>query len=1001
MGNRKLWHGLTAVFSFLLAIVIVGTVYCVQWEGVVSATLGVDNVEVVTPEGDDANTEYFKTEFGDGKFTRENQALLVQAGVEQSYNEVAEGSALLKNNGALPLADNERNITVFGNNATDMVYLSSGGGEGNKLVADNMAIFKDVMDDAGFHINPVLWDAYLNSGVHRNYSSADPTLDSVGEAPVSLYTDDVVKSFDDYNDAAIIVIARERGEGVDAPMHDYEGISNLAMHKDEMDMIRLVTSCGKFDKIIVLVNSTMQVELGWVDELDIDACLWIGTLGQWGALAIPDLLTGKVNPSGGLVDAWAANSLSAPACVNSGTETPQFTNLSEIGQLIPDQEQYYAYMSVQTEGIYIGYKYYETRYEDAILKQGQATDPVGAVSGSDAWNYAKEMCYPFGTGLSYTTFTQTLGEVTDNGDGTMSVPVTVKNTGSVAGKKAVLLYAQTPYGQYERDNKVEKSAIQLVQFDKTAMLYPASEADETHPNEQTLTLTVDKYLLASYDYTTAKTYILSEGDYYLALGENVHGALNNILAAKDAEGMYDEDGNPAEGDETLVYSWHEEFDKDTYATSSITGNTVTNRFDDCDLNYFFDEPVAVYLSRSDWKGTYPTHQTTVAATSEMIRIMKGDLYEKPADSPSMRDFTTGDISKGITLIKLRGKSFDDPLWDEYLSQYTVDELAAYIAEGYGTKPVAKFGVPRAVMLDGPLGVVTTLPFDQVKCTTWPGEPNLAATFNRDIIRRRGELMGEHCMWTKTQSINGPGCNLHRTPFNGRSSIYFSEDANLTYLVSQYEAYGYRSKGASAGAKHFVLNDQEFHRTGVAQFFTEQGLRETSLRAFENVLTGDHSYACMMSFNRIGCYSQNSCKATKDVARDEWGFVGFFQTDASQPYSKDNCTMLWSGTDLFTADAMGASTKAVIKQITENDDGTLYLCLKNAVKHAQYNVVNSNVMNGISINSQIVVHTPWWLAAEIAACVVFGIAALGSLVMAILIDTGKWDALKNKHRREKA
>ncbi|MDE6277146.1 MAG: hypothetical protein K2M06_03470, partial [Muribaculaceae bacterium] len=478
----------------------------------------------------------------------------------------------------------------------------------------------------------------------------------------------------------------------------------------------------------------------------------------------------------------------------------------------------------------------------------------------------------------------------------------------------------------------------------------------------------------------------------------LHDALNKILPKKGASGMYDESGKSVTGDATKAYKWTEEFDDKTYSTSRVNEDVeITKRFDDCDLNYFYDEDVVTYVSRSDWGATFPTSQTTVAATAEMIQILKGDLYEMPEDAPSMKklsqELSVG-VMKGILLIQLRGKDFDDPLWDEYLSQYTVEELASYIAEGYGTKPVAKYGVPRAVMLDGPLGVVTTLPFNKEKCTTWPGEPILAATYNKEIIRRRGEMMGEHCLWTKTMSINGPGCNLHRTPFNGRSSIYFSEDANLTFLVSEYEALGYRSKGASAGAKHFVLNDQEFHRIGVSQFFTEQGLRETSLRAFENILTEDNSYACMMSFNRIGCYSQNSCSATKDVTREEWGFKGFLQTDASLQYSKDVVTVLWSGTDLFTADAPGYSTKGVLEQINKNDDGYLYLCLREAVKHAQYNVVNSNVMNGISPDSTIIVHTPWWESAEIAACVITGTFAAASLTMLVLVEFGIIKKRKN-------
>ncbi len=990
MLNSKLWKGLTSVLAFLLILFIFGTTICCSWEGIVNERLGVtDLTEIVDPNSGTDAVWHYKSEFGDGTINEANQKLLEAASKEHNYNEVAEGAALMKNeNNALPLDPKKLNVTVFGNNCVNFLLLNQGG-EGNKLVDGNKADFKEVMDKAGFKINPVLWNAYKDGGLKRVYGSTVKSDDTIGEQPISFYTDEIKASFNDYSDAAIIVITREGNEGNDLEMVDYAGISNLALHQEERDMIELVTSCGKFDKVIAIINSTNQVELDWVEEYGIDAVLWVGHPGQWGASAIPDILLGKVNPSGRLVDTWAANSLSAPACVNSGTETPMYENIAEIHKTVTDAEMYYTYMSVQVEGIYVGYKYYETRYEDAILGRGGATNAVGAIRGSTEWNYATEMCYPFGLGLSYTTFDETLDSVTDNGDGTMTVKVTVKNTGSVAGKHSVILYAQTPYGDYERENLVEKSAINVVQFEKTEILEPGQS--------ETLEMTVDKYLLASYDYKNAKTYILSAGDYYLAIGSDVHDALNNILAAKGATGMYDELGNSVDGDSAKTYKWHEDFDDITYSESKITGNEITNVFDDCDLNYFFEDDVVTYISRQDWAGTYPTKQTTVAATPEMIEILKGFLYEKPADSPSMKDFTIGN-NKGIKLLDLKGLDYDDPLWDEYLDQYTLDQLSTVIAEGLGTKPFPQYGVNRAKMNDGPIGLVSELPYNKTKATSFACEPLLTATFNKDVIRRRGELMGEACLFTRTMSMNAPGCNLHRTPFNGRSSIYFSEDANTTYLVSEYQALGYRAKGASAGAKHFVVNDQEFYRTGLSLFFTEQAMREGSMRAFENVLTKDNSYACMMSFNRIGCYSENGCPATKAVARNEWGYKGFFQTDASVQYTKDYPTLLWSGTDLFTADASMLSSKAIVKRISETDDGNLYLLLRDAVKHAQYANLNSNVMNGMSKDAEILIKTPWWKTAEIAITVGLGVLTLASLVMFVLTHEKLIGGSKKEERK---
>lgn len=258
----------------------------------------------------------------------------------------------------------------------------------------------------------------------RHYDGVDNTKEDIGEVPLSFYTDEIKASFKDYNDAAIIVISRESGESTDMWMKDNNNNSKLALSKNEKDMISMVKSSGKFIKIIVIINTTNQLELDWLEEYDIDACLWSGSVGQWGAAAIPDLLTGVVNPSGSLVDTWASNSLSAPACVNSGTNTPKYTNLDEIGKTVKDAEDDYAYMSTQVEGIYVGYRYYETRYEDYILKQGNANSVKGSISGT--WNYAKEMVYPFGYGLSYTSFDQKIESVTAKSDGSFEVKVSVK-----------------------------------------------------------------------------------------------------------------------------------------------------------------------------------------------------------------------------------------------------------------------------------------------------------------------------------------------------------------------------------------------------------------------------------------------------------------------------------------------------------------------------------------------------------------------------------------------
>ena len=423
------------------------------------------------------------------------------------------------------------------------------------------------------------------------------TADKGVYTPVSTYNS-LTNTFASYNEAAIVVLSRESGENDDLQVNYSDNgttQSMLAITKNERDLLRLVQQYknnGTFKKVIVLINSANVMEVDWLDEYGVDACMWIGGPGtDNGIYGVADLLTGEANPSGKLADTFSASSLSAPAMQNYVTAQNSYNdNL------------------IYAEGIYVGYKYYETRYEDCVLGQGNASGNAGVyASEGSGWNYADEVSYPFGYGLSYTNFTQTLDGVKDNGDGTLTATVTVTNAGDAAGKSVVQIYAQTPYGDYEKRTKVEKSAVQLVAFDKTDEIAPGGS--------QTLEINVDKYFLAAYDYTQAKTYILSEGDYYLAIGDDAHDALNNILAAKGATGMTDAAGNAASGNADKVYVWHEAFDDETYS-STATDAEVTNQLDEMDWNYW-NKGQVTYLTRSDWQGTWPKVYN-LTRTSNMV-----------------------------------------------------------------------------------------------------------------------------------------------------------------------------------------------------------------------------------------------------------------------------------------------------------------------------------------------------------------------------------------------
>jgi len=953
----------------LLVILSAGTGCALSYADLLNSMLGIETTKIELPDGLAEDTVYFKSEFGE--MNAENQAKLLEAAREQSVNEMREGAVLLRNeNGALPLASDERRVTIFGRACVDPVYRCSS--SGNMPKEPDMSSLETALTGEGFSINPTLWEAYQASEVKRSATSGDM---QIGEVPVSFYTQDLRRSWaSDYNDMAVIFLSRESGEGADFEMNDAEGISQLALHKDELDMIKMVTSDSSFQKVIVLLNSPVPIELEWLGEYGIDACLWMGTPGQWGFEGVAEILTGKTNPSGHTVDTYAANSLSAPAAVNSGTNTPQYTNAADIRSQATGRQYSVEYVSVQVENIYVGYKYYETRYEDSVLGQGNAQNTAGSSFPGANWDYAKEVTYPFGYGLSYTTFEQTLGRVAME-DGAITADVTVKNTGSVAGKSVVQLYAQTPYGSYEKENGIEKAAVQLVAFGKTGVLQPGQS--------ETVTVSFDKYLLASYDAKNAKGYILSEGTYYLAIGDNAHDALNNILAQKGQTELVDPEGNPVPGNAEKVYTWAGQFDQDSYRHSAATGYEVTNRFDDCDLNYYAPGSAA-YLSRADWAGTYPVAQTVPTATEEMIDLLVGNTYVQPSDGPRARDIVTGDKSEPITLVEMRDEPWDSEKWDKYIRQMTLDELATQPICNYGTGAVKSVLKNQTITGDGMDSIGGSLPFgDKPATTVYSGKVVLSCTWNHDLFRRRGELMGEEALYRGCVTVFSIGPNLHRTPFGGRNFEYISEDANFTYYAAMEEAGGMMSKGVNPAVKHFANNDQEFYRTGVSVFFTEQSIREITLRCFEGAIASGNTHALMQSYNRLGCtWASASYALCTEVCRNEWGFEGFEETDACSVVDYDGRfeASIMAGTDVYCMDSKKASGPAIVKAIQENDDGTLLLALQRAVKANHYGYVNSCAINGQSENVIITELTPVWEIALIAA---IAVAAAGTVVCFVL------------------
>ena len=972
MSKSRLWSGLTAVFAVILVIAIVGQGLALTNASYINSMLGTSTTRIVEKEAS-GDTTYYKSTFGN--FDDPNaQAALLKASFEQNINEMREGAALLTNNGVLPLTGATR-ISVFGHAAVDPAYQGSSAGTKASNGALNVIDLKMALEQEGFVVNPELWTGIQAGTATRNNGApnawgggASVSGSAAGTEENKAFYDALKGTFaSDYKDAAIVVFAREGAEGTDMMMKDTDDdgktvISSLALHQNEKDLLELVRS--SFDKVIVLLNSPYQMEVHEIKPYA-DAILYIGYPGHQGFVGVAEILKGEVNPSGHLTDTYATSSLSAPATVNSGTDTPLFSNVDYINEKINADERA-EYISFQAESIYIGYRYYETRYADAVMGQGNATSSAGALKGASAWNYADEVQFPFGFGLSYTTFEQKLDSVTV-GDDQITIKATVKNTGSVAGKSVLQVYAQTPYGDYEKTNKVEKSAIQLAGFAKTGLLQPGAS--------ETLTVTVDKYLLASYDYVEAKGYILSEGDYYIAIGDDAHDALNNVLAA---QGYTTSNGMTSNGDAAKAYKFSQGFDAEKYRYGE-NDVIVTNQFDDCDLNYWVPG-AGVYLTRSDWGGTYPVKQTTVDATDEMLEILDGEWYEKPADAPSYQKIASKfGVDSGLTLAVMKDIPIEDTImWEKFIYQLKPEDLPNATAESFSCPAVGdlspSFGVgdgcdsiggnlPHKVTFNGEETTVPT--------TRYTSNPIFTGTFNTELYANRGLLLGEEGLWSGFMINYNVGNDLHRTPFGGRNYEYMSECPTMNYLASIPQVEATEKTGSHAAPKHFVGNDQEFYRDGVVCFFNEQAFREGDLRAFEGGVREANAGGIMQSFERLGLkWTSSSYALNTHVLRNEWNWKGAIDTDAAPCFGEyvdggfrnHALEVLSAGTQEWCLDGVGGHGNYVLQYAKDTDDGHLLNLLKEAAISWEYAISRSGIINGMSSTAVVEHITPWWQTA---------------------------------------
>lgn len=911
-----------------------------------------------------------------------------------------EGYVLLKNDGNTMPFEQGTTFSFFGESvknltATQSILTQFTGAKGNSN------LFKDSFESRGLEVNQTLMDFYTK-GAGSKYTMGTGSINfgaaedfRINECPLSELesADGVLDSTKDT--VPVFVMRRVAGEGRDMPRSMYNHATSaedkaktyLEPDSTELEILQYIND--NFDNGVVILNTASALNLGWLKQFpNIKSVLFVPSTGTYGTDSLADIFAGEVSPSGKTVDTFEANSLNSPAAQNYG----DYQYIDGDGNLTG-----YSYVSY-AEGIYVGYRYYETRYEDAVLGQGNAGD----------FDYDSEVVYPFGYGLSYTTFGWSNYQASWDGT-TCTVSVDVTNTGDVAGKDVVEVYAQSPYTDYDRANGVEKSAVQLVNYGKTRLLEPG----ET----QTVSVTFDQDMLKAYDANGAKTYILDAGTYYVTAAHDSHDAVNNVLAAKGAN---------VAGDASRVSTYvpsNTDVDTITYATDTKSGAEITNLFDDAKGDI-------TYLTRADWEGTFPKHDGTPlegnvstwgaeinavdengnpvsyawgkVASPELIDRLKGLDSGNPESDATIADTPVYGQDNGISLIDLRGKDYNDPMWDQLLDELSAEDYRELVGHsGYGSNFVQSIGKPFNIDADTAAGLIyggTGMMF----CSPVV----MAQTWNQDLASAYGAMIGNEANIGGTTGWYAPSMNIHRTPFTGRNGEYYSEDPVISGTVASLEIKGAAEKGVYSTIKHFALNDQENHRgdggieQGCATWSNEQAIREIYVKPFDicmHVGTVDENYveqgadgsysmattkvdacqAIMSAFNRVGAtWAGGNYALLTSLARNEWGFNGWIVTDSANsaaPYM-DSSQMIRAG-----GDSRLRSNENNYQYDANNS--AEYHYAREAIHHLLYVTANSKAMEGAMPGS---VYVPGLQAVD---KVRIGVTAGGAVVIALVFWTG--------------
>lgn len=987
-------RGLAALMTCLMVLSIVGTGVANTYRGALDDTLGTESYVTIN----DDSAARFKTDYA----TIEDMAAAAR---DIAIREGEEGTVVMKNdNGVLPLKANA-NVALFGLAAYN-VYGPKGGNADAASLADALA-------GAGLNVNETLKDYYMTNIINM-HTEMRANRWTGKEVPTTVYDHMYVSAPGDWttyqiaevpptefealgvpanwkeaiakDSIGICVFARGAGEGntyKPGSALNYAGEATgedpLKLSADELAVVEAAKeTCSKVIVLLNTGNNMMIADIAEGGSHEVDGICYIGCPNDYQTIGIANVLTGKVNATGALASAFVRDHQSIPAVQNVGgdyfadyeivcrNDDPRYPG-KEIGNIgtgsFGGADTYNGGMYiVEAEGIYVGYKYYETRYFDAVMGQGNANSAAGATQGS-AWNYGDEMLYTFGHGLSYLDYTQTIKSVTVDRsvNGNITAVVEVKNNSNQDGKFLTQLYVQQPYTDYDRTNLVEKSAV---------MFLNSAKVDVAAGKSKEVTITIPTKYLASYDANNAKTYILDAGDYYFTAAAGAHEAVNNILAA---QGKTVADGMDAAGSKAVV-SWKlDQLDNTTFAIANNT--TVTNVADDADLNYWLPGTVT-YLTRQDWN-TFPINYNKLnlkiadsPKKDQWIAEMRGETYTI-SDTGAAAEAVPGPKFAASEIGAEQLNNINDPYWDKLVHAITIDEaVGAVIHGGSRSDTLTNIDNPVVIQNEGPTGISAGYT-DEATGKTYKFNVNsqtlLGCSFNPELAYQWGLVEGNSCLWVERYDLWGSGLTLNRTPYNGRNYEYISEDPMLTNVIGREVIQGCSDKGIINGPKHMGFNDQEHNRAGISAYMTEQKFRETDLRGFEGALSDAFGMGVMIAFNRIGATNAaHHVGMIQKIVRGEWGFKGLISTDMMNNYLYFNAeSMVMAGITQvadFAADNSHINlgeggVDAVWPHIsleTVSKDSNLVEQARENLKYQLYIFANSAILN---ISTQRV--NTWW------------------------------------------